>query len=130
MPWQKKYSSPSQHLLLQSQQRKYNVWNHMLFWYLYCQLWTISHIASHICLFVFVFWLIKFYFLNSSVIRQTWAYQGVRNVRFWKNLACFVFLKHPFWDSPFCLITDELYLHHYENVMSRLFASIPRSIYN
>ena len=34
--------------------------------------------------------------------------QGVRNVRFSKNLACFVFLKHPFWDSLFCLITDEL----------------------
>ena len=26
---------------------------------------------------------------------------------FSENLACFVFLKHPFWDSPFCLITDE-----------------------
>ena len=26
---------------------------------------------------------------------------GVRNVRFSKNLACFVFLKHPFWDSLF-----------------------------
>ena len=24
------------------------------------------------------------------------AYQGVRNVRFSENLACFVFLKHPF----------------------------------
>ena len=34
--------------------------------------------------------------------------QGVRNVRFSKNLACFVFSKHPFWDSLFCLITDEL----------------------
>ena len=32
---------------------------------------------------------------------------GVRNVRFLENLACFVYLKHPFWDSPFCLITDE-----------------------
>ena len=21
---------------------------------------------------------------------------------------CFVFLKHPFWDSPFCLITDKV----------------------
>ena len=36
------------------------------------------------------------------------AYQGVRNVRFLENLTCFVFLKHPFWDWPFCLITDEL----------------------
>ena len=35
------------------------------------------------------------------------AYQGVRNVNFSENLACYVFLKHPFWDSPFCLITDE-----------------------
>ena len=32
------------------------------------------------------------------------AYQVVRNVRFLENLACFVFLKHPFWDFPFCLI--------------------------
>ena len=27
---------------------------------------------------------------------HTCAYQGVRNVRFSENLACFVFLKHPF----------------------------------
>ena len=33
---------------------------------------------------------------------------GVRNVRFSENLACLVCLKHPLWDSPFCLITDEL----------------------
>ena len=36
---------------------------------------------------------------------RTRAYQGVRNVRFSENLACFVFLKHPLLDSPFCLIT-------------------------
>ena len=30
--------------------------------------------------------------------------KGIRNVRFSENLACFVFLKYPFWDSPFCLI--------------------------
>ena len=39
------------------------------------------------------------------------AYQGVRNVRFSENLACFVFLKHPFWDLPFCLITDKLHFN-------------------
>ena len=39
---------------------------------------------------------------------RTCAYQGVQNVRFSENLVCFVFLKHPFWDSPFCLITDDL----------------------
>ena len=33
---------------------------------------------------------------------------GVINVRFSENLACFVFLKQPFQDSSFCLITDEL----------------------
>ena len=36
------------------------------------------------------------------------VYQGVRNVRFSENLAFFVFLKHPFWDSPIYLITNEL----------------------
>ena len=39
---------------------------------------------------------------------RTCAYQGVRNVRFSENLAGFVFLKHPFWDSPFFLITDDI----------------------
>ena len=32
----------------------------------------------------------------------------VRNVRFSENLECFAFLKHPFWDSPFCLITHDI----------------------
>ena len=36
------------------------------------------------------------------------AYQGVRNVCFSEILVCFAFLKHPFGDSPFCLIPDEL----------------------
>ena len=31
------------------------------------------------------------------------AYQGVINDRFSENFACFVFLKHPFWDSPYLL---------------------------
>ena len=47
---------------------------------------------------------------NKAKVRmcaRTCAYQGVRIVHFSENLACFVFLKHPFWDSPFCLITDE-----------------------
>ena len=38
---------------------------------------------------------------------RTFAYHWVKNVRFSENLACFVFLKHPFWDLPFCLITDD-----------------------
>ena len=27
---------------------------------------------------------------------RTCAYQGLRNVHFSENLACFIFLKHPF----------------------------------
>ena len=38
----------------------------------------------------------------------TCVYQGVKNVCFSENLACFVFLKHPFWDLPFWLITNNL----------------------
>ena len=46
------------------------------------------------------------------------AYQAVRNVRFSENLACLVFLKHPFWDSPFCLISDELCrFEHFQNFL-------------
>ena len=45
-------------------------------------------------------------------IFRTCAYQGGRNVRFSENLACFVFLKHSFWDSPVCLITDDTQLFH------------------
>ena len=38
---------------------------------------------------------------------RTCAYQELRNVCFSENLAGFVFLKHLFRDSSFCLITDE-----------------------
>ena len=38
--------------------------------------------------------------------KRTCAYQGVRNVSFSKNLADFIFLEHPFWDSYSWLITD------------------------
>ena len=38
---------------------------------------------------------------------RTCAYQGVRNVRFSKNLECFAFLLPPFWYFLFCLIADE-----------------------
>ena len=42
------------------------------------------------------------------ICTRTCVYQGVRNIRFSKNLMCFVFLQHPFLDSPFCRIIDEL----------------------
>ena len=49
----------------------------------------------------------------TLVCTRKCAYQGVRNVYFSENLACFVFLKHPFWDSPICLIIDVLGSHPY-----------------
>ena len=50
--------------------------------------------------------------------------KGVRNVHFSENLACFVFLKHPFWDSPFCLIADELIRKSFANI-SELVTLLP-----
>ena len=49
----------------------------------------------------------KYVYVSEGKIR-TCAYQGVKNVRFSENLARFVFLLPPFWDSSFCHITDEL----------------------
>ena len=46
------------------------------------------------------------YFLLPDT--HTCTYQGVRNVRFSENLACFDFLLPLFWDSLFCLITDDM----------------------
>ena len=45
---------------------------------------------------------------SAIIPRRTCAYQELRNVRFLENSVCFVFLKHPFWDSPFCFISDEV----------------------
>ena len=38
--------------------------------------------------------------------KQTFLTPWYAHVR--ENLARFVFLKHPFWSSSFCLITDEV----------------------
>ena len=38
------------------------------------------------------------------------SYPLIRSVRSLENLACFVVLKHPFWDSPFCFITKEMWI--------------------
>ena len=46
-------------------------------------------------------------FPKNEHFLRTCAYQGVRDVGFSENLACFVFFKHSFWDSPFCFITDK-----------------------
>ena len=45
--------------------------------------------------------------ISYPLIRtRTCAYQRLRNCGFSENLACFVFLKHPFWDSTLFVITD------------------------
>ena len=59
---------------------------------------------------------------------RTCVYQGVKNVHFSGNLACFVFLKHPFWDSPFCLITDDIFVVYYEyRSLAKWFFKLSRS---
>ena len=53
--------------------------------------------------------------ISDPLIRtRTCAYQGVINIHFSESLASFVFLKHPFWDSPICLITVEKYYNSLE----------------
>ena len=49
-------------------------------------------------------------FKKKSTLKRTrtCTYQIVRNTSFSENFACFVFLKHPFWESSFCLITDNV----------------------
>ena len=54
--------------------------------------------------------------ISYPLIRtRTPAYQGVRNVPFSENLVCFVFLKHPFWDSSFCFAINDKKLPRNEN---------------
>ena len=46
----------------------------------------------------------------------TSAYQGIRIVLFSENLACFIFLKHPFWDLSFCPVTEDIHCHSFITV--------------
>ena len=46
--------------------------------------------------------------LLLNVLSHTFAYQGVRNIHYSENLACFVFLSPSFWDLHFCHITDKI----------------------
>ena len=56
------------------------------------------------------------------------ACQGVRNVRFSENFACFVifFLKHALRDSPFCHFTDDLWSKEKGSFISVKFLSFLR----
>ena len=63
------------------------------------------------------------YFLLTDST-PTCAYQGVRKIRFLENLAWFVFLKHPFWDLYFYLITDEIYSSRQCSVSTYCYADV------
>ena len=45
---------------------------------------------------------------TSSFLKNDCVKLPGRNVRFSENLTCFVFLKYPFLDLAFCLITNEI----------------------
>ena len=45
---------------------------------------------------------------------------GRGDVRFSENLARFVFLKHPFRDSPFCIITNALLIRKTDHINTNL----------
>ena len=55
-----------------------------------------------------IFW--KTNISNPLIPTRTCAYQGVRNVIFSKSLTSFLFLKHPFWDSPFAVSPTNSFL--------------------
>ena len=62
--------------------------------------------------------------ISYPLIRtRTCAYQGVRNVCFSEILTYFAFLKHPFRDSPFCLIPNDLI------ITTVPFSSVPQTAY-
>ena len=45
---------------------------------------------------------------NKKAKHAKFSKKSKHNVRFSENLACFAFLLPQFWDSPFCIITDEI----------------------
>ena len=71
-------------------------------------------------------------FSKKQIILTPWYtyvyVSGVRNVRFSEDSACFLLLKHPFWDLPFCLITDDLWYVEKEQFFSRNIYTITYSI--
>ena len=46
-----------------------------------------------------------FLMFSGGIELEPCTYQGVQNVRvFLESLACFVFMKHSLWDSPFSIL--------------------------
>ena len=53
---------------------------------------------------IIIYMNIKSIFLFGIHSIQGWTATTRHGVRSSKNLVCFVFFKHPFWDSPFALL--------------------------
>ena len=58
-------------------------------------------------------------YMNGNIKNTRCAYHGVRNVRFSENLECFVFLKHLFLDSLFCLTTSDMMVTFLKKELSK-----------
>ena len=98
-------------------------------WCLYYWIWKYLHIRVALLLLTvkFTFWLLfTFTMFTLARLNTDWL-QNLKFLNFFsaffrypplsvgkkcsffflENLACFVFVLPPFWDSPFCLITDK-----------------------
>ena len=64
---------------------------------------------------------------KTNILLHPDTHTHVRNVRFSENLVCFVFMQHPFCDSPFCLIIDKFSVEHLRKVSFKLNYSFPGS---
>ena len=59
----------------------------------------------------------------SYLLMRTRTYlcvSGRREGSFYGNLASFFFLKHPFWDFPFCLFNNELFSKSRQEFQKRI----------
>ena len=66
------------------------------------------HVDFH---FHYLSWSLILVICIENKTKQKGKRVGIRGLEMFvlsENLTCFVFLKHPFRDSPFCLITDEI----------------------
>ena len=67
-----------------------------------------------------------------GVLEHLVCVSGGKKCSFSEYFACFVFLKHPSWDSPFCLITDDLPQSRYlrsvlrSKMVQQFLSGIPR----
>ena len=67
----------------------------------------------------------KFIFcLSSQIVGDNAKGRISKRMFLSENLVCFVFFKHPFWDSPFRLITDKMKHLHAPNLHQIIYLKI------